>query len=90
MKINLSPIAADTKTTIEAQGDTLICNNVSYDFSTIQDGAEIEAVPPMIGKIKRINGEIELTIEYQYNSMECSIEERYPNNPYTINGVLDI
>ena len=92
MKLFLSPIASNAKTTIEVQGDTLIYNSVSYDMSVIPDGAEVEAEAPAIGKIKRVNGEIEITLRYFYDSKDCTYEERFPNEDgYVItDGELNI
>lgn len=94
MKIKLSANASIdyTKTTIEVQSETLICNGVSYDFSVIPDGAEVEAREPAIGTIKRVNGEIEITLQYCYNAMDCVEEERFPNaDGYIVtNGKLEI
>ena len=91
MKIKLSPIAFDAKTKIEIQGDILIYNGVSYDLSVIPDGAEVEAEAPAIGVIKRVNGEIEITLQYFYDSKDCTYEERFPNEDgYVIEGVLNV
>lgn len=79
MKIKLSPIAGNSTTTIEVQGDTLIYNGVSYDLSTIPEGGEVEAEATAIGTIKRVNGEIEITLEYFYDSQNCTYEDRFPN-----------
>ncbi len=91
MIINLSPIAGQIKTTIEVQGDTLIYNGVSYDMSTIPNGAEVEAEEPAIGTIKRVNGVIEITLQYFYDSKNCSYEERFPSEDgYVVEGVLNV
>lgn len=92
MKIKLSPIASNAKTTIEVDGDILIYNGVSYDMSAIPDGAEVKAEAPALCTIKRINGEIEITLQYFYNSKNCSYEDRFPNEDgYVItNGKLEI
>ena len=68
MKIILSPIAAftdDTPPTVS--GELIIYRGEQYDLSQLQDGAEVEADLPFIGKIKRIAGQVELTLQYQYN-----------------------
>ena len=91
MKIKLSPIASNAKTTIEVQGDTLIYNGVSYDFSVIPEGAEVEAEAPAVGIIKRVNGVMEVTLQYFYNSQDCKYEDRFPNeNGYIVEGVLNV
>ena len=68
MKIILSPTAAftdDTPPTVN--GETLTYRGKSYDLTQLPDGGEVEAEMPFIGKIKRINGQVELTLQYQYN-----------------------
>ncbi|MCB5226191.1 hypothetical protein JAO78_005115 [Alishewanella sp. 16-MA] len=69
MKIILSPVAAtsdDTPPTVNEQ--TLIYRGQSYDLTQLPDGAEVTAELPFIGNIKRVNGEAELTLQYQYNT----------------------
>lgn len=92
MKIKLSPIASNSKTMIEVNGDTLIYDGVSYDMSVIPDGAEVKAEAPAIGTIKRVDREIEITLQYFYDSNNCSYEDRFPNEDgYVItNGKLEI
>lgn len=92
MKIKLSPVASNAKTIIEVQGDTLIYNGESYDMSPILEGSEVEAEAPAIGKIKRVDGEIEIVLQYFYDSQDCIYEDRFPNEDgYVItNGKLEI
>lgn len=68
MKITLSPTAAftdDTPPTVA--GEVLTYLGESYDLSQLPDGAEVDAELPFIGKIKRVNGQVELTLQYQYD-----------------------
>lgn len=68
MKIILSPTAAFTDDTPPSvSGDTITYRGEQYDLSQLPDGAEVEAESPFIGKIKRVSGQIELTLQYQYN-----------------------
>lgn len=90
MNIILSPIASNKRTTIEVQGDTLIYDGVSYDLSAIPEGGEVEGEAPAIGVIKRVNGVIEITLQYFYDSLNCVYQERFPMNPYTVEGVLNV
>lgn len=90
MKITLSPIASDKRTTIEVQGATLIYDGVSYDLSAIPEGGEVEGQAPAIGAIKRVGGVIEITLQYFYDSQDCKYEERFPVNPYIVEGVLNV
>lgn len=91
IKIKLSPVASNVKTTIEVRGDTLIYDCVSYDLSVIPDGAEVEAEAPAIGIIKKVDGVIEITLQYFYDSKNCTYEERFPNpDGYDVEGVLNV
>ena len=68
MKIILSPTAAftdDTPPTVN--GDVLTYRGEQYDLSQLPDGAEVEAELPFVGNITRIDGEVNLTLQYQYN-----------------------
>lgn len=68
MKITLSPTAAFTDDTPPTVNNEVISyRGEQYDLSQLPDGAEVEADLPFIGKIKRINGQVELTLQYQYN-----------------------
>lgn len=68
MKIILSPTAAftdDTPPTV--QGETITYRGESYDLSQLPDGGEVEAESPFVGTIKRIDGVVHLTLQFQYN-----------------------
>lgn len=68
MKIILSPIATfhqDIPPSVD--GEAITYRGETYDLAQLPDGAEVEAELPFIGKIKRENGQIELTLQYQYN-----------------------
>ena len=93
MLINLSPIAGQTKTTIEVVDEnTLIYNGATYDFAAIPNSGEVVASEPAVGKItKDANGIISITLQWVYNSQDCIYEDRFPNNPYTLSqGVLNV
>lgn len=49
-------------------GDIIRVNGQDYDLSQLPDGAEVEAAEPFVGKIVRVNGQIELTVQYKYNA----------------------
>lgn len=69
MKITLSSIASTTQDTPpQVIGDVLIYRSEQYNLFDLPDGAEVEADEPFVGKIKRVNGQIELTLQYHYNS----------------------
>lgn len=69
MKIILSPSATfrDDQPPV-VSGEALFYRGAYYDFSQLSDGSEIKAELPFIGKISRVNGRVELTLEYQYNT----------------------
>ena len=92
MKIKLSPIASDKRSIIEVQGDKLIYDSIEYDLSVIPEDGEVEASSPAIGLIKRVNGIIEITLQYYYDSQDCVYKERFPNEDgYIITeGVLNV
>ena len=91
MKISLSPIASDRTTEISVSGEVITYDGVAYDMSAIPDGGEVEGQQPAIGTIKRVNGEIEITLMYFYDSKTATEAQRFPANPYTITqGVLNV
>lgn len=67
MKITLSPIASHTDDTPPSVSqDTITYRGTDYDLSQLPDGGEVEAEAPFSGKIKRIDGVIHVTLQYQY------------------------
>ncbi len=88
MIINISPIAGQTKTTIEVVDEnTLKYDGAVVDFSVIPNGGEVEATEPAMGTItKDTNGVITITLQRFYDSSDCSYEERFPANPYVVSG----
>jgi hypothetical protein len=67
MKINLSPICSTKTTLISVSGETLTVDGFDFDLSAIPDGGQVEASLPAMNLIKRVDGVIEITIEYHYN-----------------------
>lgn len=67
MKINLSPIASSKTTLISVNGEKLTVDSVEHDLSAIPEGGQVEGELPALGLIKRVNGVIEITIEYHYD-----------------------
>tara|TARA_R110001606_G_scaffold2504_4_gene10965 strand:+ start:3567 stop:3848 length:282 start_codon:yes stop_codon:yes gene_type:complete len=93
MTINLSPISGQVKTIIEiVDENTLIYNGVTYDFTAIPNGGEVQASEPATGKItKDSNGIISISLQWFYDSQNCVYADRFPNNPYNIaKGVLNV
>jgi len=88
MIINISPIAGQTKTTIEVVDEnTLKYDGVVVDFSAIPNGGEVEAKEPAMGTItKDTNGIITITLQRFYDGSDNTNEDRFPINPYIISG----
>ena len=66
MQIKLNPQRRDDQLTVVKQGDALIVNGVTYDFSPLPEGATLpaEAIDSDLfsGPVERVNGEIVLTL----------------------------
>ena len=78
MLIKLSPQASDYETQISVNGDLLTVDGTTYDLSPIPDGGEVGAEEPAIGKIKRVDGKVHITLLYRYNSKDCTLAQRFP------------
>ena len=79
MRIKLSPQSALTDDTPPSvSGQIISYRGEDYDLSQLPDGAEVEAELPFIGKIRRANGQIELTLQYQYDM--TTAEENQPTD----------
>lgn len=48
-------------------GDKLTVRGHTYDFSPLQEGAEINVGSPFIGNVTRLAGHIECQVEYRYS-----------------------
>lgn len=73
MKITLIPqVALPEQNTmqISINNDILTIDGVDYDFSVIPDNSVVKAEFPAIGEIKRVNGEIEISIIYQFKHIQ--------------------
>lgn len=84
MKIILSPIASvidDTPPTVT--GETITYRGQTYDLAPLPDGAEVTAETPFIGSINRINGEVQLTVQYQYSMQTAEPNQSTNINDYT-------
>lgn len=66
MNINLSPQRRGDTLTVSKAGDILTINGDQFDFSSLPNGATIEAgVVPcdwIVGPVERVDGEIHLTL----------------------------
>jgi hypothetical protein len=94
MKINLAPIRMDEQLEVKVNGDSIWLNGEEFDFSPLPDGAILPhgAIDSkwFVGKVYRINGQIELTILLPHGS-NAPHETRFPN-PITVttDGVVDL
>lgn len=67
MIITLSPTASNTNDTPPSVSkDKLTYRGEVYDLSQLPDGGQVEASEPFIGAIKRIDGVVHVTLQYQY------------------------
>ena len=94
MKINLCPMRWDVELQITKSGETLEINGEVFNFSVIPEGAVLPASAVhsdfIIGEVKRVNGELELTIILPH-AAEASEEARFPKpivNPK--DGVVEL
>lgn len=83
MKIVLKLVVAVPNGAIDTppivNGDVLTYRGQQYDLSQLSDGAQVEADAPFDGVIKRVNGQVELALEYLY-----STELAEPDQPSNI------
>lgn len=87
MILALTPIRGSSKTTIEVQGDTIIYDGVSTDFTSLLEGEQEEAVLPAIGTITRIDGEIHISLQWFYDNTGTRAD-RFPDVVSIINGLV--
>lgn len=84
MKITLSPIASLNQDTPPlVSGETITYLGKQYDLTQLPDGASVKAESPFIGNINRVNGEIQLTLEYQYNMEQAEDHQSLNWDDYT-------
>lgn len=87
MKITLNAIAALPNTECDTlpiiDGDSLTYRGQQYDLSQLPDGGQVEADLPFKGLIKRVNGQVELALEYQYNSALAEADQPADIAAYT-------
>lgn len=86
MKIILSPIAAfqqDVPPTVS--GEKLTYRGQTHDLGQLPDGAVVQAVSPFIGQIARVNGQIQLKLEYCYHMEKAEDHQSLYWEDYTFN-----
>lgn len=73
MKIILSPTRCETQLSVSVIGDTLIVNDVAFDFGPLAEGAILptEAVASdwFTGPVTRLNGQIEVTLALPHGAV---------------------
>jgi len=66
MHIILSPVRRDETLSLERQGDCLIVNGETFDFSSLAEGGALSAdtlgCSWILGHARRVNGELQLKI----------------------------
>ena len=83
MKITLSPIASNTDDTPPSVlQDIITYRGESYDLSQLPNGGEVEAESPFLGAIKRIDGVIHVTLQYQYHTSTAESKQSTDINDY--------
>lgn len=89
MKITLLAAAAlpngEFDTPPFVAGETLSYRGVSYDFSPLNEGEEIEIGRPFSGAVVRENGELVLSIEYLFESSAAEPNQSTLLADYTFN-----
>ena len=62
-RISYSPQYGTQDITISKQGEVLTLNGETFDFSALEEGAEIDTeCRHIVGTVKRLNGNIHITI----------------------------
>lgn len=66
MIIKLSPIRSDLALSVRKDGDVLVINGVSFDFSRLPDGATLPALAvgsdTVLDPVERVNGDLTITL----------------------------
>lgn len=90
-KLKLSPQSNNTlnkaNTEISVNGSVITYEGTEYNFSNLPDNSEVEAELPAVGKIKKTNGLIEITLMYQYNGYTA--EPNQSMNPLDYEFLVD-
>ena len=84
MKITLSPVAANKTTVVYVDGDVITVDGIDYDLSTIPDNSQVKAELPAINTISRVEGVIEITVQYHYDSVLAEPMQSTDINDYIV------
>ena len=87
MEVTLSEIASNKTTVISVSGDVITIDSVPFDLSSIPEGGQVEGELPSLGLIKRVDGVIEITIEYHYDSALAEPMQSTNKSDYIIDCV---
>jgi hypothetical protein len=82
MKINLISInigSGQESIPPAVSGDVITYNGLTFDFSPLIEGAEIEIGLPFTEPVKRTNGTIEVALQYFYST--ATAEPNQSTNP---------
>lgn len=82
--LNYTPSLNGEATSISANGSTLTYNGTDYDFSSLPDGAQVEASYPAADIIKNVGGVIHLTVAYHVPDEEAEPLQSTDINDYII------
>ena len=81
-KLILSPQFSDIQLRLEKIGDSLKINDMSYDFSSLNDGDEIpsDAITDenIVGDIGKKDGVVAITIRMPYSDVDAPESVRFP------------
>lgn len=90
MKINLlcSNISfGEESTPPEVQGDTITYGGLTYNLSPLTEGAEIEIGLPFTEPVKRVNGVIEVSLNYFYKTDTAETLQSVNPEDYVFNVI---
>jgi hypothetical protein len=69
-------------TPIISNGDVITYRGLLYDFSPLPEGAELQIGEPFFGVVKRVAGQIELSLQYFYSSETAETIQSLDSNDY--------
>lgn len=93
MLINLSPVRSDEQLTLAVSGDTLLINDVAFDFSPLPEGAILPVAA--IGSsgitedVKRVDGVIQVTVMLPHAD-DASEAARFPQPITAADGPVEL
>jgi hypothetical protein len=88
MKINLlcSNISfGEESTPPEVQDDTITYGGLTYNFSPLPEGSEIDIGSPFTAPVKRVNGDIEASLHYFYKTETAETVQSSNPEDYVFN-----